>query len=372
MNAPSQPYTFDRVVRILITVLVVAGLFWLIGSLSGILTPFFTAALVAYLMFPLVKRIQKVVKSRGLAILGAILFYTLILAIVAVILIPSLGRELKVLGDFLQSPAFVEYWNNLFPAEQLEQIEQRLQSQNIQDLVSEEQAQSLLEQFGQSVSQFFTGVLNAVGGVFGIVTFTLYLVFILIDYESLAKGWKEFIPPKYRGQIVSLVGDVEDGMQAYFKAQSRIVLWVSILFAVGFKLIDLPMGIIMGIFVGLLNFVPYLQFAGLIPITFLALVHSIDTGSSFWVMMALVGVVFGVVQLIQEAILTPRIMGNLTGMNPAIMLLALSIWGSWLGIIGMIIALPITTLLISYYKRFILKIQPEEASEPEPPLEEAT
>jgi predicted PurR-regulated permease PerM len=70
--------------------------------------------------------------------------------------------------------------------------------------------------------------------------------------------------------------------------------------------------------------------------------------------------VFVVVQAIQDLILTPRIMGSAMGLNPAIILLSLSVWGSLLGIIGLIIALPLTTLLISYYRRFVIKETDEE------------
>jgi predicted PurR-regulated permease PerM len=131
------------------------------------------------------------------------------------------------------------------------------------------------------------------------------------------------------------------------------------------------MGITLGILIGLLNYVPYLQWVGL-PFTIMAAaMRSLETGNNFWMMVGLVLLVFAIVQLIQEVILTPRIMGDQTGMNPAIILLSLSIWGSLLGILGMIIALPVTTILISYYKRFILKEEEIEAVQIEgPPPEE--
>jgi predicted PurR-regulated permease PerM len=71
-------------------------------------------------------------------------------------------------------------------------------------------------------------------------------------------------------------------------------------------------------------------------------------------------IVFAVVQIIQDTILTPKIMGHVTGLNPAIILLSLSIWGSLLGILGMVIALPMTTLLITYYQRYIIKKEVKE------------
>ena len=115
------------------------------------------------------------------------------------------------------------------------------------------------------------------------------------------------------------------------------------------------MAIGLGLFIGVLNLIPYLQLVGFIPTIILALVKAADTGQSFWLILFCALMVFAVVQTIQDVVLTPKIMGHVTGLNPAIILLSLSIWGSLLGIIGLIIALPLTTLLISYYRRFVLK-----------------
>ena len=106
--------------------------------------------------------------------------------------------------------------------------------------------------------------------------------------------------------------------------------------------------------------VPYLQLVGFIPTILLAVVKAADTGESFWVIMLGALIVFAVVQAIQDTILTPKIMGKVMGLNSAIILLSLSIWGSLLGIMGMIIALPMTTLLITYYQRYIIKNQKNE------------
>ena len=106
------------------------------------------------------------------------------------------------------------------------------------------------------------------------------------------------------------------------------------------------------------------------PAILLAIVKAADTGQNFWFIMLLVLIVFAVVQIIQDTFLTPKIMGHVTGLHSAIILLSLSIWGSLLGILGMIIALPLTTLSINYYQKFVIRkeklaeeIAPQESSE---------
>ena len=159
-----------------------------------------------------------------------------------------------------------------------------------------------------------------------------------------------------------IVQDVKNGMNSYFRGQALIALLVGILFSIGFLIIDFPMAIGLGLFIGFLNLVPYMQLFGFIPTILLAILKAAETGESFWFIMICALAVFAVVQLIQDMYLTPRIMGHVMGLNPAIILLSLSIWGTLMGIIGFIIALPLTTLLLSYYRRFILK---ECSPEPE-------
>ena len=149
-------------------------------------------------------------------------------------------------------------------------------------------------------------------------------------------------------------------MNAYFRGQALVAFLVGVLFSIGFLIIDFPMAIGLGLFIGLLNMVPYAQTLGFIPAIILALLKSNDTGQNFWFILLMAIVVFCVVQAIQDLFLVPKIMGKAMGLKPAIILLALSVWGSLLGIIGFIIALPMTTLGWAYYQRFVLKEPVEE------------
>ena len=97
-----------------------------------------------------------------------------------------------------------------------------------------------------------------------------------------------------------------------------------------------------------------LQLVGIIPTILLCLVSASDTGTNFWLLFGACILVFIVVQIIEDTFIVPRVMGKVTGLNPAIILLSLSIWGTLLGFVGMIIALPLTTLCLSYYQRYVI------------------
>lgn len=160
-------------------------------------------------------------------------------------------------------------------------------------------------------------------------------------------------PASKRPFVKELANDLSRGMNSYFRGQALISLCVGILFSVGFLIIGFPLAIPIGLFIGLLSLIPYMHAFGLIPIFLFSLIKASSTGQNFWVILCSALLVFLCVQIIQDTILTPRIMGKAVGLPPFLILLSLSVWGYLLGIIGMIIALPLTTLIISYYKRYV-------------------
>jgi predicted PurR-regulated permease PerM len=234
-------------------------------------------------------------------------------------------------------------------------IHENLSTEDIKAIVTQD---GFLEAIKQTLPKLWDVIVqsvNVLSSVFTITMVLLYTLFILLDYEKISQGWVDLLPERYRKFTLQLVGDIEQGMNLYFRGQGMVAFCVGVLFSIGFLIIDFPMAIGLGMFIGLLNMVPYLQLLGFIPTILLAVVKAADTGESFWMIMLAALIVFAVVQIIQDTILTPRIMGHVTGLNSAIILLSLSIWGSLLGILGMIIALPMTTLLITYYQKYIVK-----------------
>ncbi len=352
-----QPITFDRFIRIAFTIFVIIGIFVLVNYLSSALLPFFVAALLAYLIYPIVTFFQYKLrlKNRVLAIFATLISLTIIFSSIWAILAPTISSEASKFVVLANEYAGQLSLPSIIPDNIQEKIQALLQSREVHELAKGENMKEALGYVWEGFSRTFSGIFGLLGGLVTIVVILLYLVFILMDYEDIGSDWKALIPPKYRSSVLMLADDLQDGMEAYFRAQTKIVIAVCILFAVGFKLIGLPLGIALGIFVGLLNYVPYLQNAGFIPAFLLGVLYSMESGLNFWLVMGLILLVFTIVQLLQDAIITPRVMGNLTGLDPAIILLSLSIWGTLLGILGMIIALPMTTLILSYYKRFIVR-----------------
>ena len=182
--------------------------------------------------------------------------------------------------------------------------------------------------------------------------------FVLLDYETLTANWIRIFPKKSRPFWHELMKDVEREMNNYIRGQGMVALCMGIMFCIGFTIIGFPMAIGLGILIGIMDLVPYLHTFALIPTAFLAMLKAADTGQNFWLVFGLAFLVFCVVQIITDMVVTPKIMGKAMGLNPAILLLSLSVWGALLGFIGLIVALPLTTLLIAYWQRYVTREKP--------------
>lgn len=354
-----SPFTFDRVVRIAIVAAVIWLLITLIAYLSDVLIPFAVALLLAYLINPLTSWLQRILPFKH-RIISVLLSLTLILAVVVLflsILIPMVVSEFAQMQRLLAGLVDADLWqrrlNDYVPEEVRMYIADLVQIEELVQLLNFENIRLFFQQVLPGIWGVFSGTISFLIGLAVIIVILLYLVFILLDFDEISEGWKELIPDRYKPVVLDVVSDFANAMRVYFRAQALIAFIVGLLFALGFWSIGLPMGILLGLFIGLLNMVPYLQVVGLIPAVLFAIASSLGAGESMWVMLVLVLAVFAVVQVIQDTILVPRIMGKATGFNPAVILLSLSIWGKLLGILGLLIALPVTFLIHSYYKRYL-------------------
>lgn len=363
--------TFDSFIRAVILGAMIIGVLMLLKRLSGVLLPFFLAWLIAYLIYPLVSFFQHKLrlKNRIISIFCALLTLSVIGSVAFYLLVPPMIQEFLRVKDLL-----IEYFSTTHTASNVpttlsEFIRQNIDLHILEQMFSQENILDALKVTVPKLWSLISESINLLFGFFTVFLILLYIVFILLDYESISEGWAHLMPKKYRKTVTGILNDVKDGMNRYFRGQALVALCVGILFSIGFLIIDFPLAIGLGLFIGALNMVPYLQIIGFVPTIMLAILKAADTGDNFWIIIASAAAVFIVVQIIQDGYLVPRIMGKITGLNPAIILLSLSIWGSLMGMLGMIIALPLTTLMLSYYQRYIINqenIYKTETTEDQP------
>ncbi len=363
--------TFDKFIRMLGTALLVCGVLLMLNYLSGVLLPFFVAWLLAYLLYPIVKFVQYKLRvpTRALSIIVTFIFIIAVITGVFYLLIPPMIEQFEKLAHVAS-----QYIRQSTNGESFQAVMQQWLHQNRDTVEQIFRRKDVADAIKSAMPKFFSVLGQTASVVVSIVASLitlLYMFFILLDYEHLTTNWIKIFPKKIRPFWQSLMQDVEKELNNYIRGQSLVALIMGILFCIGFTIIDFPMAIGLGILIGIMDLVPYLHTFALIPTLFLALLKAADTGQNFWVIFASAFAVFCVVQVIIDMVVTPKVMGKAMGLNPAILLLALSVWGSLLGFIGLIIALPLTTILIAYYQRYVTKEKPDDTAPAQTPAANA-
>ena len=362
--------TFDRVIQLALF----AGLVWvlvlLLDYLSDVLLPFFVGLLVAYFLDPVTNRVQHVIKQRVLAALFTMVSITLAVSLVFWFMVPMVGNELADMGRTVSKMAanteLAQAAKEHLPENVWEEVNEILKHDDVKRYLTSDGAVQMAKDTAKKLLPGAWGVLSGAANVLtfitGLLVIMLYVVFLLIDYHNMAARWRDYLPPSMRDDVSRFVEEFIQATNRYFRSQALVACCVAVLFAIGFSIISLPLAILMGIFIGLLNMVPYLQIVGTIPCLLLAGLKALEQGDNFFGALGLVLLVFGVVQLIQETVLVSRLQGEAMGLSPAIILLSISVWGKLLGFLGLILALPLTCLGLIYYRRYLWKLEP--ANEP--------
>lgn len=355
----ARPFTFDRVIRMLIALAVTAAAIWLTGVLKNVLLPFFLACLISYIMEPFVEFNQRLLRREGrvLAVFVSLFDVTIIIALLFYFMMPLVTDEIHEMTKMVKTYADRSVTIPFVPESISESLARKF---NISKLISELESGKGAEILNRGESIVSYSVEFLMHSLEWLLTF-IYIIFILIDYDKLGSGFELLIPQKYKAAVLQITTDIKVSMNKYFRSQLLIAGCAAVFYCIGFSLVGMPMAIVMGLLVGILYMIPYFQYITLIPVTLICFVTSLDGSVDFWAMLGKCGLVYVVSQCICDYILTPKIMGKSLGLNPAIILLSLSVWGTLLGIIGMIIALPLTTLLLSYYKKVIIDHKPLSA-----------
>ena len=362
---PRRPYTFDRVVRICFTVLTLLAALYLLDALKGVLLPFLVSCLISYMLEPAVQWNMRLLRlrSRFLPVVLTLLEASLVISIFCLLFVPYLIDEARQMASMIKQYASSQIDIPFITGPIHDFIKENLDFDQISRLLTPAEWKSLLKAALSSSWNFLSSGLAFIIGALSWLIVVLYVIFIMLDYERIMFSFRQLVPFRHRRQVFQIGKDIENAMNRYFRNQFFISVIVGVLFSIGFVIIGLPMGVVLGLFIGMLNMVPYLQLISL-PITaILCLVSTATTGTDFWLMFWLSMAVYIIVQCIQDLILTPKIMGKAMGLNPAIILLSLSVWGALLGFMGLIIALPLTTLLLSYYNIYILNKNARDAVE---------
>lgn len=338
-------------------VVMVAIILWLSALIllffvrfSGVFLPLAVAAIIATLMKPYYGWLRDRLKSDNLALVAVLVSF--ILPVLAVFYYFGVLIVQQVNGLLNELPVWIDR-GQTWMQEQLPLLRDWIARHGLKERLSAwaqgkgDLLASSATMLGQGVVSTGSFVFQSITGLLGWLVLPIYVVFMLrapsLGGEDVGKHLP-FLKPETRANVVYLVTEFAGIMVAFFRGQLVIAFFQGLLFAIGFAVVGVPHGAVLGFLLGLLNIVPYLgNIIGLAVVLPLAW-FTPDGGLA---MLAAVGVVFVLVQCIEGYILTPRIMGQTTGLHPMTIIVAILFWGSALnGLLGMILAIPLTAFLV--------------------------
>lgn len=338
-----------------------ALVFWLVRQVlaflvffSGVFLPLAMAGILATLMKPFYRVVHGALRSK----VAALVVVALSLAMPLVLVMYFFGvMILEQISAFLvELPVWIEkvqfYMQERLPA--------------LRELIAEHDVKArliaLLEgksgllassamALGQGVVTTGSAVFSAVAGLLGWLVMPIYFIFFIqapgIPREKLEAGLP-FLRPETKAAVLYLATEFVNILVAFFRGQLMIALCQGVLFALGFSLAGLQHGAILGLLLGFLNIIPYLgNIVGLAVVLPLAWFHP---SGGLPVLLGVLGVIVAV-QMIESYLLTPRIMGKTTGLHPLVIIVAILFWGTaFSGLLGMILAIPLTAFLVVFWR----------------------
>lgn len=323
--------------------LVAALAVWL---LAPVLTPFVVAAVLAYVLHPLVERLAVRRVPRVLAV-SLVEVATLVIALAVLLLIvPILSRQLPLLRE--QIPLLAERLNTgLVPWLARLGIEVTLDTASIKTFVFKYFDANLEQWIATALSSARIGgsiLLTVIGNVFLV---PMVLFYLLMDWNSLMRRLDRLIPPRMKERTHGFMTECDRVLGQYLRGQLLVMVALAIYYSVGLTLFGFDLAVPVGVFTGLAVFIPYVGFG-------LGLTLALISGAlqfAGWQGLIGVAVVFGIGQLLESFVLTPRLVGERIGMSPLTVIFALLAFGHLFGFVGVLIALPVSAVLVVAVRR---------------------
>ena len=323
--------------------LVAFAVLWLIGALGPILTPFVLAALLGWLGDPLVDRIERTGRSRGIAVSLVFLLMVLLLVLVLLILVPLIERQVVTLIDSL--PVYREW----LMGTAIPWMERRFGIEISEWMDPErliEWVRGHWQQAGGVATTFMSYVSRSgfalIALIVNLVLVPILTFYFLRDWDVLVARVSQLIPRDHYATVTRLARESDESLAAFLRGQFLVMLAQGAFYAIGLQLIGLRLGILVGLIAGLISFVPYLgATVGLIMMLLAAVVQAQGFD---WQLLILGTIVFTAGQLFESYVLTPRLVGDRIGLHPVAVIFAVMAGGQLFGFVGMLIALPVAAV----------------------------
>lgn len=335
-------------VKLLALIIGVLLFLYFVARISSILTALAVAWLLAYICDPLVDRLEarRVPRTVGVVLLTFVIL--LVLVVAELVLVPTIAGEFKRLGQDM--PNYAETLSTVLvpKVESALHIELPKTGDEFLRFLNENQAplNRLVEKLYAPLTNFIqnsvTSLLSLIIGLLTLIVVPVAWFFLLRDIDKINAKLVDLVPLRWKDGFLDFMKQVDEIISNFLHGQIIVAFILAILYSVGLWLIlDIPLGLIIGLFAGFAAIVPYLGVVvGMVPALIMAFLQYQDWQHPLGVI-----AVFAVAQALEGNLITPKIIGDKLGMHPLTVIFALLIWTELAGLFGLLIAVPVTAVL---------------------------
>lgn len=340
--------------------------------------PFIIGLLGAFWVSPAIKVIQKAVKSFDLAVTIFLATLVTLILLTSTLTVSFINRDFKRLNKSFvtlannnqdkideTSQKVKKYLGSLYDFEALEKeiglTKDSLLANGTAAVDLDQIDTDAIKDGFNSVVSFFSSSnegekkeSQSASIVLILFSSLLYFVLILYQFKYFENLSDQYFKRKTNDRLAIVIDDFNNSFLKYFKLRSKIVLVLALMYFTTFLILDIPGMLLILALIIILAYIPYLHYLTLIPLAMGCLVVSVENDQNFLIPFGIIVGVFVFSSLIEELVLNPKIMEKNIGMNPVIMVLALSVWSFIFGLPGLLLGIPLTSLIIIYIKRYFL------------------
>ena len=332
--------------RNLIWLAVAAGALLLLWLLGPVLTPFIIAAVLAYALHPAVEAMAARRVPRLLAVVLVEVVAIVALLALVLLIIPVIAKEVPLLKE--QIPLLIERANkSLVPWLAQFGIHVSLDSASIKAFLLKALDANFEDWMGTVLSSARIGGSMLLALIGNALLMPLVLFYLLLDWPNLVERAQALIPPRQRPAVLGFLDECDSVLGQYLRGQVLVMVVLAVYFSVALAIAGFDLALPVGVFTGLAFFIPYLGFG--LGLVLALLAGALQFGG--WYGVIAVVVIYGVGQVTESLVLTPRLVGERIGLNPLAVIFALLAFGHLFGFVGVLIALPVSAVLLVALRR---------------------
>ncbi len=316
--------------------LVAVGFFVLLWALGDVLVPFLLGGAIAYFLDPVADRLERMGVSRVLATAIITLVALLLFVLMALLVVPTLINQSVQLFNTAPDLArnFGTFLTERFPS--LLDAESTLR-QSLDSI-----AVTVQERGGELVTTALSSAASLLNLAILFVIVPVVSVYLLLDWDRMVARVDELLPRDHAPTIRKLAGQIDKTLASFIRGMGTVCLILGTYYAIALMLVGLQFGLVVGFVAGLVTFIPYL---GALIGGALAIGLGLFQFWGDWVSLGLVAAIFIIGQVVEGNFLTPKLVGNSVGLHPVWLILALSVFGTLFGFVGMLIAVPVAAAM---------------------------